>query len=670
MFSVTIREKSGQVYTFHFDKPEVMIGRVKGNDVILPKQNISKRHSLVRVHAAGRFVIEDLASTNGTYVNGHRIASPVEISSDDKVYLGDFVMQFFDLGEAMQADSDQAAGADDVPAVPEQADAEPAQEVEPLLEVDSFAHIEPLPDEGPPAADFDDDLMAGVAPAIPMPAFSDPATAMDAGDLLDGVLDEATSANLDSDAAVARMMAERSRRIGELDTDAHAADDLLSDLGPGVAAPDPEAAMEALDPYRMTGPVHRLDDVLGEAASAVPGLIAPARQAAPLATEPAPASANESASAEHFETLLAAYERARSELADDLPSDAAGLSDDEWRNLESHVVAFVDRELTAERVPRTLDVARLKRDLIYELAGLGPLEEMLDDPSIHTIEVNGPDLLFISRMGQRSEAGTRFSGQQALSAAVDRLIRATGVVVDDQATHAEGSLADGTAVRVIWPPLCPSGPVVLLRKPRAEAATLADLVAQGRVTAAAATRLAQLQAEGRSVAICGWPGAGRRTLLNALALELGSEARVVVVEEGVRLHLDQPQVIRLDGTAATPGATSLVALASRLRPEHLLLGAVRAGRIVELLDYACDGIAPWIGFFHGRSIPGLLEHLVHTYAIHHPGVPAAICSARTAAVLDVVAAFSEDENGAPVLDQVVEVFTGDAGVQTRSLLDG
>ena len=99
MFAITIRERSGQVYTFHFDKPEVLIGRVKGNDVILPKQNISKRHALVRVNGP-RFVIEDFGSTNGTYVNGHRISGAVEIGADDKVYLGDFVMNFVDLSNA------------------------------------------------------------------------------------------------------------------------------------------------------------------------------------------------------------------------------------------------------------------------------------------------------------------------------------------------------------------------------------------------------------------------------------------------------------------------------------------------------------------------------------------------------------------------------------------
>ncbi len=662
MFSVTIREKSGQVYTFHFDKPEVIIGRVKGNDVILPKQNISKRHSLVRVHTTGRFVIEDLASTNGTYVNGHRIASPVEVSSDDKVYLGDFVMQFFDLGDNMQAgveppDLDEA--------LPEVADA-------PAEDAPAIDFPPPSPDavEGnAPVADLLDDAQAGDLAADAPPSLDDDAA-------LEQALDENTVVESDSDAAVARMMMERARRIGDdapeaVESPAMEAD---GDVIEAIAASDPEAALESMDPYRMTGPVERLDGPLDESPADVPEMDLLTDLAAPDVDVkgPSPAVTGEDGPTltGHFETLLGLYERAQAKLASVLPVDASGLNDDEWRSLESEVVAFIDQELTAERIDRALEVGRLKRDLIYELAGLGPLEEMLDNVNIHAIEVNGPDRVYITGGEARGEAGTRFSGPLALSAAVDRLIRATGTTVDGKASHAEGSLADGTAVRVIWPPLCPNGPVILLRKPRAKALTLADLVGQGRVSAEAATALAELVATKRSIAICGTPGVGRRTLLNALAQETGDDARLVVVEEGIRLHLEHQQVIRLDGAAAVGAGPSLVALASRMRPDWLLLGAVRGGRIAELLDHACDGISPWMGTFYGRSPTDLLGHLVHTYAVNYPGVPPETSAARAAATVDVVAAFSTDDQGKSVLDQVCVVELDGGGLQTRSLLNG
>src|SRR5262244_284027 len=98
MFAIVVNEKGGEQKRLDFDKPEVTIGRVQGNDVILPKGNVSKRHSRI-VLKDGKFIIVDLKSTNGTYVNGRKITSPLVIKPTDKVYIGDFILSVED-GEA------------------------------------------------------------------------------------------------------------------------------------------------------------------------------------------------------------------------------------------------------------------------------------------------------------------------------------------------------------------------------------------------------------------------------------------------------------------------------------------------------------------------------------------------------------------------------------------
>ena len=98
-FAVTIHEKSGQPRRQEFDKTEVTIGRVQGNDIILPKQNVSKRHSRIVVKD-GKFIIVDLKSTNGTYVNGRKIASPMVIKETDKIYIGDFILSAEPIDDA------------------------------------------------------------------------------------------------------------------------------------------------------------------------------------------------------------------------------------------------------------------------------------------------------------------------------------------------------------------------------------------------------------------------------------------------------------------------------------------------------------------------------------------------------------------------------------------
>src|SRR5438067_11859331 len=91
MFTIIIQEKGGEQRRMVFNKPEVTIGRVQGNDIVLPKWNVSKRHSRI-VFKDGKFIIVDLKSTNGTYVNGRKITSPIVIKGSDKVYIGDFIL--------------------------------------------------------------------------------------------------------------------------------------------------------------------------------------------------------------------------------------------------------------------------------------------------------------------------------------------------------------------------------------------------------------------------------------------------------------------------------------------------------------------------------------------------------------------------------------------------
>src|SRR5215813_9816854 len=104
MFTIHIQEKGGEQRRMVFNKPEVTIGRVQGNDIVLPKGNVSKRHARI-VLKDGKFIIVDLKSTNGTYVNGRKITSPLVVKDSDKIYIGDFI-----VGVDENAISDQSDG--------------------------------------------------------------------------------------------------------------------------------------------------------------------------------------------------------------------------------------------------------------------------------------------------------------------------------------------------------------------------------------------------------------------------------------------------------------------------------------------------------------------------------------------------------------------------------
>lgn len=693
MFSITIRERSGQVYTFHFDKPEVLIGRVKGNDVILPKQNISKRHALVRVHGP-RFVVEDLGSTNGTYVNGHRIANAVEIGAEDKVYLGDFVMNFLDLSHA--------GAPSEMPPVPELPEL-------PELEEDGLAAGFAQPT--PAARETALSATAAVAPDLrppgemePQPLFDDQ---LDLGDLEAFAPPSAalaSSGGFDDDLDLPGMEAfapSKSTRKGMASSDAPVGKHTPSEPTRAYGHHSSQDLAPPVTDERLTGPVDSLSARENQdaaerkpappALSALPGLAGALKMPPAPKAEPAPAKVKSTAqytspapapegppppaasaapptphgqtdlqvpADPHFDALAVLYRNALRDLRPAVPSDAAQMSDSDWAEMEDRVMAFVDAAVQGTEVPADADVSRLKRDLIYELAGLGPLEPMLDDPGVESVEVNGPAQLFVFRQGKREAVQERFSCQQALAAAVDRLVRATGNPVHKGALHADGTLIDGTTVRVVWPPLCPQGPAVLLRKPRGEAPTLEQLVQRGAVTDKAAQVLRYLVSEGRSLAICGAPNVGRRTVVNALAQLLESQERIVVVEDGQRLRLDHDHVVRLDSAAVPEEGPSVLQIARRLMPDRLLLGECVGVSTAELFTVAADGLPPWIGSFHARNIDDFVERATHAMVIHHPGIPESVAKARVTRAVDAVACFEFDhEAGRELLRSVAVLNT-------------
>lgn len=698
MFSITIRERSGQVYTFHFDKPEVLIGRVKGNDVILPKQNISKRHAVVRSQGA-RFVVEDLGSTNGTYVNGHRIAAAVEIGPDDKVYLGDFVMNFLDLS----ASADQGPGdAPPVPGMPDLPDFDGLGQgfgptAEPGVRETAMSPLEPLEDLGGksnaqtstslPQAQF----AGGGLEGEPQPLFDDQMD-LSALETYAPAAGEVPDFNLDDLGLAGDPLPLPPAPIPS---------SLVIPAPPPVQVPSsvksPSEATQSNDAAgesRATGSVSGLTDALQARASSpslaaqVPGLAGALKMPPPADAGPSALTAGGAASKGlgdnavvkrtaqyekspiappppqelpppgHFDVLAVLYRSAVAELRSLLPSDAAQMSDAEWTKMEDRVIAFVDQAARQGQIGAGADLALIKRDLIYELAGLGPLEPMLDDAAVESIEINGHTQIFVFRGGNRVLVAERFSCQQALLAAVDRLVRATGNPAQRGSLNADGTLVDGTTVRVVWPPLCPAGPAVLLRKPRTESPSLDQLIERGSVSAKAGAVLKYLVADRRSIAICGAPNVGRRTVVNALGQLIDPQERIVVVEDGQRLRLAQPHMLRLDSAASVDAGTSTLQVARRLMPDRLLLGECLSLSTAELFTVAADGLPPWIGSFHAKTIDDFVERATHAMVIRFPGIPENVAKSRVTRAVDAVACFEYDhEAGREVLRAVAVLNT-------------
>jgi pilus assembly protein CpaF len=685
MFAITIRERSGQVYTFHFDKPEVLIGRVKGNDVILPKQNISKRHTLVKAEGK-RFVVEDLGSTNGTYVNGHRIATAVEVGADDKVYIGDFVMNFTDLNDmSSSAPPEVPPGLElgagfsdaDLPEISGIAASAPAESAQSIRATQHMQGPIAVP---PPTnlADMDlgegfgDGLMSDLPAVEPLDMPNElvqlqgESQEPDYFERLTGPVDAMAQANMFRPGSALANIPGLAGAIKAPTTgpQAAAAPPKAPVALPNFAPAPAEAARAAAFTSGQMAADGHAPAPHGSFGAAAAAAHAPAPAAPPARVPELPELPSAPPPEGHHDQLAVLFRNAMRDLRPALPSDASQMSDSDWAEMEDRVTAFVDQCAVAGEIPPEADVARLRLELIYELAGLGPLELMLDDAEIEAIEVNGPAQVYVVRRGKREAATERFSCQQALALAVDRLVRATGQT-GRSGTSLEGTLVDGTSVFVVWPPLCPAGPAVLLRKPRTDAPDLEQLVGRGTVTPQVAETLAELVARNRSIAVVGPPRAGKRTVLNALTNLIQPDARLVVLEDGQRLRLHHDHVVRVDAASFNDGAhSSPLRVVQRLRPDWLLIGDSAAVGPDELFAVQAEGLPPWIAVFSANDGPDFLERAKHSLLMRYPGLPESVAEARALRGLDAVAVFGPDGAGGWVLGEVFEVARHRTGGRT------
>ena len=630
MFSVTIRDKGGQVYTFHFDKPEILIGRVKGNDVILPKQNISKRHALVRVQGT-TFIIEDLGSTNGTYVNGHRIQTPVQVGTDDKVHLGDFLLQFFDLTEPL---NDGGMPSEQPPPVP--GDMEPIEDVgsSRSTSFEQESATEAWRDKPEPAQEPVAEELGAQEPAEDELASVSSANALE---LEDDELAAAMAKQLEEFAPppVADEIAEPTPEPQELASEA-SGDDLAAALEAAVAVFDeaPDLSFDEDDPD-LTGPA--------EVALSADGVVEMDLADSPLAQIPPPAAADVAVAQTHLEALGALFDAAIVDLADVLSVDVNHLSESQWASMEARVVEFV--EARAHQYVEGLDSEKLTRDLIYELSGLGPLEALLDDGDIERIEINGPADVRLHRSCGQVASGPGFSGVASLNLAAERLVRAAGV-----ASKTEGmvrcTLSDGTAVCVVWPPLSMSGPVLNLVRSGSTTSTLADLVDAGYLTAAVADALKSAVSAGQNVTVLSDDAKVRGAVLGAVMIE--SSARSAVLQSGASMNVSSSEVV----TLKLDDPREALSAARALNVARVVIPDCGADTLVSCALADADAALQWYLAAPARDAQAWLHSVVDQGQLRFPGVDRAVMSRVLARPLHVVVSSQSAEGPLDTVGQL------------------
>lgn len=248
-------------------------------------------------------------------------------------------------------------------------------------------------------------------------------------------------------------------------------------------------------------------------------------------------------------------------------------------------------EREARRIARREAPLASRAELVRavdHVVGLGPVEELLRDPAVTDVLVNGPHEVWVERAGVLERTDVRYPDDGAVVAAVERVLAPLGLRVDRAAPMVSARLPDGSRLHAVLPPACPDHPIVAVRRFTQSVARLDDLVAAGGATQAQVACLRTFVREGRNVLVSGGTGAGKTTLLNLLGAEIPPGHRVVVVEDASELSLPG-HVVRLEsrpGNGEGAGAITLrelVRTALRLRPDRLVVGEVRGPEALDLV---------------------------------------------------------------------------------------
>lgn len=527
MFAITISEKGGETRRLEFDQPEVSIGRVQGNDVILPKGNVSKRHSKL-VLKEDKCVIVDLKSTNGTFVNGRKISSPVVLKGTDKVYIGDFVLAIAEPAAAPQPEA--ARTAPPTPPAPARRGTMPPPPL-PRRTVMAPAAPEPLPPEPEPAFE------PAIEPAPrPAPRAARPPT-MSVG---------SPKAPAPAVAAPAPIAAPPAPAV--------AAPPAPVAARPVAPTPRPEPDLEPT-PIPAGDPFLDSPDEVGDEYAALDG------------------AASSSASGPSARARLAALAAVSTRLLDELGVAALSLSalrEPELRQRAEQLAAEVVAELEQEDYPSDA----LARDAVAEALDVGPIATLLADGAVIEVRVPRHDRIY----ARRAEDADRFvrvegfySSPEALARAVARLTE--GAADAASAGYVEARLDDGTLLTAVVAPLARHGAALTLRRPHGGTATLAELAEAGAMSSAMADLLSLAVRERRNVLVVGATARERAALLGALALVAEPEELVVLLSDGGSgVEVDGAVVLH---TTHDGGAQTLQA-ALRLHPDRLVIADAHA----------------------------------------------------------------------------------------------
>jgi pilus assembly protein CpaF len=337
------------------------------------------------------------------------------------------------------------------------------------------------------------------------------------------------------------------------------------------------------------------------------------------------------------------------------------------------VEQYLEEAFTQTKVllPRNMK-AQLFRDILDELLGYGPIQPLLDDKDVTEIMVNGPHRVYVERFGKIERTGIAFQDDAHVLRVIERIVYPLGRRIDAENPTVDARLPDGSRVNAVIPPVAIDGPSITIRKFPHERLGADDLINHESITATMAQFLEACVKSHLNIIISGGTGSGKTTLLNILSGFIPSEERIVTIEDAAELRLHQEHIVRMETKAPNidgkGGVTirDLVKNSLRMRPDRIVVGEVRGGEALDMLQAMNTGHDGSLTTLHANSPRDAISRLETMVLMSGVDLPVRSIREQIASAIDVIVQQSRLVDGSRKVTQVTEVagLEGDTVVMT------
>lgn len=311
-------------------------------------------------------------------------------------------------------------------------------------------------------------------------------------------------------------------------------------------------------------------------------------------------------------------------------------------------------------LPRS-DRLRIIQEIYDEVAGLGPLENLMKDPAVTEIMVNGPKNIYVERGGRLELAAVAFEDDAHVLKIIDRIVSRVGRRCDESNPMVDARLEDGSRVNAVIPPIALKGPTITIRRFNSAPLSIGDLVEKNSVSYAMASFLESCVKGKANIVVAGGTGSGKTTLLNILSSFIPETERIVTIEDAAELQLKQNHVVTLESRPANvegSGAITirdLVRNALRMRPDRIIVGEVRSGETLDMLQAMNTGHEGSLTTVHANSPRDVLSRLETMVLMSGMELPLKAIRDQVSSAIDIIVYQTRFRDGTRKVTNIAEV---------------